>query len=117
MDMHSLAADASLMAKPQKSVPSKEPKPLYVGPWIRAVGTTQAAVSRETGINEGYLSEIISGGKKNPSAAKLMLIADFLKVPLGDLYKQPPSAALLEQVAGYDPAVVVRLSQKRRNTG
>lgn len=113
MDMHSLAADALLMAK--KKPPAKPP--LYLGPWIRACKTTPAEVSRGTGINEGYLSQMISGKKDNPSGAKLSLIADFLEIPLGNLYKPPPPAAVLDQIADFDPKVIARLSRKRRNTG
>lgn len=114
MDMEGLAAEPLPMAKPNKLIP---PDPLYVGPWIRACETTQAEVSRKTGINEGYLSEIISGKKKNPSAAKLRQIAGFLKIPLGDLYKPPPPAAVLAQIADYDPEVITRLSKKRAKNG
>jgi hypothetical protein len=116
MDMHSLIVETSRMVKPQISPTSKPARQLYVGLWIRALGFTPAEVARGAPINEGYLSEIISGKKANPSAAKLMLIAEFLDMPLGDLYKQPPPSALLGQLDNYDPNVIVRLSKKRRQS-
>jgi hypothetical protein len=120
MDMHSLGADALLMAKTAakpRGKPRKRPapKPVYVGPWIRAHNTTPAEVSRATGINEGYLSTLCSGKKGNPSNGLLALIADHLKMPLGDLFKPPPPRSLLDQIADFDPEVIVRLSKKRRN--
>ena len=112
--MHSLAVDPLLMAK-TAPIPTPEPvQALFVGAWIRANGVRPAEVARKTGINEGYLSGIISGKKKNPSTEKLALIANFLKMPLGDLYKPPPPSGLLDQIAGYDPETVIRLSQKRK---
>ena len=114
MDVHRLQGDTLLVAK--MIHPPKVPV-LFVGPWIRAHGKRPSEVARGTGINEGYLSSIISGKKKNPSTEKLALIADFLKMPLGDLYKAPPPQAVLDQVAKYDPAVILRLSQNRRKSG
>lgn len=110
--MHSVSADALPMAK-RTRVPSKAPRALYIGQWIRATGSTPAEVARETKINEGYISQLISGQKKNPSGDKLFAIAECLKIPLGNLYKLPPSASILDQVADLDPEVVIRLSQKR----
>ena len=112
--MPALKADALLMAK-KVSPPIDSPR-LYVGEWIRASETTPAEVSREAPINEGYLSGIISGNKKNPSGAKLALIARFLGIAVPALYSAPPSAKLLDQVADYDPEVVIRLSQKRKSS-
>jgi transcriptional regulator with XRE-family HTH domain len=114
MDMPALKADALLMAK-KVSAPSDSPR-LYVGEWIRASDTTPAEVSREAPINEGYLSGIISGNKKNPSGSKLALIARVLGITVPALYSPPPSAKLLDQVADYDPEVVIRLSQKRKSS-
>lgn len=117
MDTHNLGANALPMAKSSPNpAPNATPR-LYVGPWIRANRLKPAEVARKTGINEGYLSGIISGKKKNPSTEKLALIADFLKMPLGDLYKPPPPDRLLEQLDDYDPETVIRLSQKRRKSG
>lgn len=111
MDMPAKTADHLLMAKTRKPAVLK---PLYVGPWIRACKTTPREVVRKIGINEGYLSGIISGKKKNPSSAMLEQIAACLDIPMGNFYKMPPSEAVLDQIADFDPEVVVRLSQNRK---
>lgn len=118
MDMHSSGADPLLMAKKPKPRVETEPDeaPLYVGPWIRACKSTPAEVSRGAAINEGYLSGIIAGKKKNPSRAKLTAIAKFLRITVGDFYRPPPPAKLLDQIADYDPEVIVRLSQQRKSS-
>jgi transcriptional regulator with XRE-family HTH domain len=44
-------------------------------------------VVRGTEINEGYLSQLISGKKKNPSGLILAQIADFLGIPMSYFYR------------------------------
>ena len=66
-------------------------------------------VVRATKINEGYLSELISGKKKNPSADALYKIADFLEIPLDYLYRLPPDRAFIEEAAKFDPSVLAKL--------
>jgi transcriptional regulator with XRE-family HTH domain len=114
MDSDPVGGDPLLMAK--KEPPSATAPRLYVGEWIRASRTTPAEVSRKAPINEGYLSGIISGNKKNPSGSKLALIAQVLGITVPALYGPPPPAKLLDQVADYDPDVVIRLSQKRKSS-
>jgi transcriptional regulator with XRE-family HTH domain len=72
---------------------------IYLGQWLIALGRTQAEVHRATGINEGYLSEIVSGKKGNPGLEKLQLIADFLNIPVGSLFKKPPSPEVLQNLS------------------
>jgi transcriptional regulator with XRE-family HTH domain len=68
-----------------------------------------------TGINEGYLSQLISGEKKNPSGLILAQIADFLGIPMNYFYRPPPSQEAIDQVSDIDPAVLRRLSGKTDN--
>jgi transcriptional regulator with XRE-family HTH domain len=84
-------------------------KPLYIGQWIRALGFKQRDVVKATGINEGYLSELIKGDKDNPSATVLMQIAEFLEIPLGYLYRPPPDREFIEQAGQLDAATIARL--------
>jgi transcriptional regulator with XRE-family HTH domain len=120
MDIQTGKPDPLPMAKIGKSTgkkatrPRREPPPLFIGQWIRAMDCTPAEVAHGTGINEGYLSEIISGKKKNPSDAIRQLIADFIKVPLASFYQLPPSSTLIDQVAEYDPELVARMAERRR---
>lgn len=82
---------------------------LYVGQWIRALGKRPRDVVNATGINEGYLSELVNGRKKNPSAHTLIQIAGYLEIPVDYFYRPPPSQELLEQLSEFDPLVVSRL--------
>lgn len=117
MDSGTSMGDPLLMAKKTRTKvePETEEAPLYIGAWIRACEKTPAEVSRKASINEGYLSELIKGTKKNPSRSKLTAIANFLKIPVSSFDQPPPSQKLLDQVADYDPEVVLRLSQHRKS--
>ena len=85
---------------------------LYIGQWIRALGKRPVDVVRATGINEGYMSELISGGKKNPSGLVLVQIAEYLGIPLSYFYRPPPAQEVLDQVSEIDPAILSRLRQQ-----
>ena len=85
----------------------------YIGEWIRALGHRPVDIVRHTGINEGYLSELISGKKRNPSAATLIDIADFLGIPMSYLRQPPPDREFMQTAANMDPAVLNRLLRTR----
>jgi len=70
---------------------------------------TPAEVVRATGINEGYLSQLISGEKKNPSGRTLLLISGHLGIPMGLLYEPPPDREFIEKAGKIDPAILSRL--------
>jgi transcriptional regulator with XRE-family HTH domain len=70
-------------------------------------------VVRATGINEGYLSELISGAKKNPSFEILNQIADFLGIPVNYFNRPPPDRDFIAEAAGLDPRVIARLTTPR----
>lgn len=88
--------------KPVQAVSAPRPAQ-YLGGWIRALGATPAEVSRKTGINEGYLSELINGGKKNPAYAKLKAIADFLKIEVGRFDEPPPPQDFVRKLRELGP--------------
>lgn len=96
-----------------QSRPLREQPQLYVGQWIRALGAKPAEVARATNINEGYLSQIISGAKTNPSRAFLKQIADYLGITVGDFDGPPPAPELLDEIAKIDPKVLDRLRKNR----
>ena len=110
--MENAHADNPAMVGRQRDARRKptEARPaLFVGQWIRALGERPVDVVRGTGINEGYISELINGGKSNPSAVKMLQIADYLGIPLHYLYQPPPDRQFIEQVASLDPAIIARL--------
>lgn len=109
-------SDHVLMAgKPRKprSGTYQAPRKLYIGEWIRALGLKQVAVVRATGINEGYLSSLISGGKDNPSFEVLNQVADFLGIPVSYFNRAPPDREFLAEAAEIDPKVLSRLLPSR----
>jgi transcriptional regulator with XRE-family HTH domain len=88
---------------------------VFVGQWIRALGKRPRDVARATEINEGYLSELVNGKKKNPSPANLAAIAEFLAIPMHYLYRLPPPKETLEQLAGFDPGTISRLGAPEKS--
>lgn len=88
---------------------------LYIGEWIRALGRRPAEVARAIQMNEGYLSELINGGKGNPSAGLVADIADFLQIPEHYFRQPPPSRQFLDTAAALDPDVLRRLAGPRKN--
>lgn len=100
--------------KPRRKSPiSRQFRLLYIGQWIRALGARPVDIAKTTGINEGYLSELINGRKKNPSGHTLAVISDFLGIPMSYLYRPPPSQDVIESVSEMDPAVLSRLQSKK----
>ncbi len=89
----------------------REPPPaLYIREWLVALGTRARDVSRGARINEGYLSQLISGQKIKASAATLKRIGDYLGLPdWTDLYKRPPSREAIKAAAMLNPATLARL--------
>lgn len=86
----------------------REPPTLYLEAWIRRLGLKPRAVARGVPLNEGYLSELISGAKY-PSPGMLNDIAKFLKVPEHLLKQPPPGLEILSQLRGFDPSIISRL--------
>ncbi|XUM21019.1 helix-turn-helix domain-containing protein [Bradyrhizobium oligotrophicum S58] len=95
--------------KTTRAAAQRQFRKLYIGEWIRALGMRQVDVVRATGINEGYLSSLISGGKKNPSFEMLNQIADFLGIPISYFNRPPPDREFLAEASGLDPRVLQRL--------
>ena len=64
---------------------------LYIGEWIAFMGKTQAEVSRDSDVNEGYLSQLISGKyDKDPRLSMLEAISDAIGVRVQALFSPPP---------------------------
>jgi hypothetical protein len=93
-------------------VPSRRPRranpPAYVREWLRAFGLKPAEVARAAEVNEGYLSQLISGQKNNPSPGFLMDLAGVMPQPFHytQFYKPPPDDAALKALASIDPALL-----------
>lgn len=49
---------------------------------------TMYRVSKETGISQSYLSDLVNGKAVNPSIGVLIKLSDFLKIPIAELLKE-----------------------------
>lgn len=82
------------MSSPPKKRKAKAPdlsnKPLYIGQWLARLGRRPREVCKGAGVDEGYMSQLISGEKDNPSAEMLRRISEELGISMNDLYKMPP---------------------------
>jgi predicted XRE-type DNA-binding protein len=95
---------------------SKEPTPefdLHIGPWINALGRRQSEIATKLGINEGYLSQLISGQKNNPSYDLIKRLADELGIPIDYLRRMPPTKTEIDEVLALDPGVLNRIRQPK----
>jgi transcriptional regulator with XRE-family HTH domain len=104
------------MVKQAKTRAAPEDQPddddtLYLGVWLTALGVRPAKVARDTGINEGYISQLISGQKRNPTRSILLRIGKAIGIEWYLLYEPPPPKATLEQLRKYGSGVLQRLER------
>jgi len=86
-------------------------RPLFIGEWIARSEKQPRDIAVAVGVTEAYMSELISGRKKNPSAQLLLAISEELGVTVNDLYRKPPSAATLEKLGNLSPIDAALLSR------
>lgn len=107
--MNCLSTDYAGMA-PQRR---REPQPkLFIGEWIHALGMRPRDVARGAGVNEGYLSQLISGQKIKATPGYVRKMANFLGIDWRDMYDPPPSREALRAAATINPATLARLRNK-----
>lgn len=82
--------------------------PVYIREWLRAFGLRAADIARQSEINEGYLSQLISGKKKGPSTGLLIELAACMPQPFHytKFFVPPPDDATLRALASIDPALI-----------
>ena len=90
-------------------------KKLYIGEWMVRLNCSREDMQEAAGIGKAYLSQLISGKKKNPSTAILMSIAAKLGLKLEDLYKPPPPAETIDSLKGLSADVLARLVAEQRS--
>jgi transcriptional regulator with XRE-family HTH domain len=49
---------------------------------------TMYRVSKETGISQSYLSDLVNGKAVNPSIEVLIKLSDFLRIPIAELLNE-----------------------------
>lgn len=102
---------------PNKALPDQLEEafpPLFVGGWIKTMGFRPSEVARETGINEGYLSQIISGKRDNPSRLVLHKIANCIGIPMEYFNRPPPNRQFLTEAAALDPTVLQKIRERNQ---
>lgn len=119
MDIRDEGSDYGAMSKtPRKPAGPirRQFRLLYVGQWIRALDRRPTDVARGSGVNEGYLSELINGRKANPGGHVLLAIAAELGIPMDYLYRPPPDQKLLEKLDEIEPEILAKLRAKGRKS-
>lgn len=86
-------------------------RPLYVGEWVAQSRRQQEEIAEAAGITDAYLSELMSGKKKNPSAHVLRSLSDVLGITINDFYRKPPTSAQLDRLKNLSPADAATLSR------
>lgn len=90
-------------------------KPLYVGEWVSrhlvTTGNQQKDFAAKVGIEDAYLSQLMSGKKKNPSAHVLRAISEEVGITVNDLYRKPPTAAQLDRLKNLSPVDAATLTR------
>lgn len=76
----------------------KQFKVLHIGPWLTKLERKPSDVARQIGLNEGYLSQLISGEKKNPSSDVLLRLSEELGISINALYSRPPEMDVTSRV-------------------
>jgi transcriptional regulator with XRE-family HTH domain len=86
-------------------------RPLHVGEWIARSGRQQADIAESVGITDAYLSELMSGKKKNPSAHVLLALSEELGITINDFYRKPPSQAQMDRLKNLSPSDAATLTR------
>jgi transcriptional regulator with XRE-family HTH domain len=110
MDAETDSIKPARMGKtPKKTKPRRVPtrtRTLYLGQWLAVLGRKQGEVAEAIGMNEGYMSSLISGKYGREPGTQLILdISEELGISVNALFSPPPS----RDVAGE----VGRLSSKQ----
>src|SRR5215831_2175004 len=106
--------DRALLLANHRGMPRISPKlfrPLYVGEWIAQAGRKQTELAQAIGITDAYLSDLISGRKKNPSAHVLRALSEELGITINDFYRKPPSRMQMERLKNLSPAEAALLTR------
>lgn len=94
------------MPRPQKN---RQFRKLYIGPWLARLGKKPVDAAKAIGVTETYMSELISGKKKNPGHAILFDLSEWLGIPMNALYRMPPAQNAVDAVEGMTAAEMAAL--------
>ena len=91
-----------------------EGEKFYLGEWLEALDIKPAKLAIEAEVNEGYLSQLISGDKTNPSPTYVRKLAAVLDIPWRALFDPPPTAATMDAINRYGPKLLERLARVKK---
>jgi len=100
----------------------KRPKPqtrdIFLGAWLDHFGLSRSEAARIAGCGQPYISNIVSGSRKNVNALYLLRLSEHLEVSVNDFYRRPPSKAEINALANLSPrAQTAILNPKPRKAG
>lgn len=96
-------------------LPARQYKPLFLAEWIARLGHEQSVVVKQTGVSQGYISNLSGGRRANPSAHILREISEYLGISMNDLYLSPPPESDVAAMGRYSPAAREVLMQARKH--
>lgn len=89
----------------------RQHRKLYIGEWLSRLGKKPTDAAKAIGVTESYMSELISGKKKNPHHALLYDLAEWLGLSINDLYRLPPNKTVVEATENLSPSQIAILGQ------
>lgn len=99
------------MPRPRQPLRPIPPRRLYLGQWLARLGRKQAECARALDLTPAYISEIVSGKKKNLSPALLLDLSEWLGLTVNDLYRAPPPIEATEAVDKLNPSQLATLGR------
>lgn len=94
-------------------LPQRKYRDLHLGEWLKATGRDQKRCAEAAGVDASYISSLIDGRKRNPSAAVMLDISEYLGITVNDLYRKPPPLSAIESLAGLSPTARNTLSRRK----
>lgn len=94
------------MPRPQ---PKRQFRKLYIGEWLARLGHKPVDAANAIGVTEPYMSELISGRKKNPSHQILFDLSEWLGLSVNDFYRAPPDRSTVEAIESLNPSQLATL--------
>lgn len=98
--------------KPKPDDDDPELPPLFVGEWLARLGIKPTKIAADANVNEGYLSEVIAGGKRNPGRLWLAKVAKAAGIPPHYFNVPPPPVSAINALSQFDTATLDRLKPK-----
>jgi transcriptional regulator with XRE-family HTH domain len=105
--------DQRLGKMPGMGKPTVHFRPIYLNQWLEALEMDQKTLVERTGLSQGYLSNIGSGRRGNPTMASLHAIATAMGISFNDLFRPPPSDAAMSELQELSPSAGKALLRAR----